>query len=449
MDGPRITIIGGGSMQWAPNLIVDVLMEQQLRGATVTLHDIDPDAARLVGAYGEAVAHALSVEATVRVEDELSRALDGAQYVIIVISTGGLSAMAQDLSIPETFGVFHTVGDSAGPGGWSRFIRNFPVFQGLGRAIRRYAPTAVVLNYTNPMTTLTAVLDRELDAPVIGLCHGVFENYSFLAGQYGVTPAEVSASYAGINHFFWMDEISIAGKDVLAELSRSVAAGTSLTELEEARTGEVVHAGAFRSAHELATELFQLTGVLPFLEDRHTSEYVSWAITDTDRMASQRIVRTTIDERMRNQSQWSTGIRERLERGVEASELTGSGEGAVEVIRAHYTGTAHIDVGNVVNRGQIDNLPRGLVVETAVRTDANGFTPLSFGELPPVVVGLIEPHAHVFQMTIEACYVGDARAAKRALRLDPSLSHLSSEQVDSLGDALIAANGGFPESTDS
>ena len=72
--------------------------------------------------------------------------------------TGGLDAMAHDLAIPEEYGIYHTVGDTAGPGGWARTIRNFDVFVSLAEAIKRLAPGAVVLNYTNPMTTLTTVL---------------------------------------------------------------------------------------------------------------------------------------------------------------------------------------------------------------------------------------------------------------------------------------------------
>ena len=43
--------------------------------------------------------------------------LRGARYVVITISTGGLDAMGRDLAIPERFGIYHTVGDTSGPGG--------------------------------------------------------------------------------------------------------------------------------------------------------------------------------------------------------------------------------------------------------------------------------------------------------------------------------------------
>jgi alpha-galactosidase len=449
MNSPAVTIIGGGSVQWAPNLIVDVLLQQELRDSVITLHDIDPAAANLVKTFGDAVVVALDVPGRVRVEDDLARALEGADYIIIVISTGGLDAMSKDLLIPESFGVFHTVGDTCGPGGWSRFIRNFPVFVNLARAIRRYAPEAVVLNYTNPMTTLTGVLSRELDNHVIGLCHGLYDNYAFLTQQYDAPASEINASYAGLNHFFWMTEVTIRGIDVVKDLSDCIATGETLTTLEDARSGKVAQAGAFHSRHELATELMRLTGTLPFLEDRHTSEFVPWGIIDPDWMRAKSIVRTTIAQRFENQERWTDELTQKIKRGITSADLTLSGEGAAETIVAHRTGLPHVDVGNVPNRGQISNLPLGIVVETAVCTDRAGFTPLAFGDLPPVVHGLVEPHALAYQLLIDACYAADSEEATRALRLDPALSHLPTAQVNELAIALITANGGFPGETHS
>lgn len=444
MSSPHVTIIGGGSVQWSPSLITDIFLTADLGNATITLHDIDAQATDLVLEYGLQVAAALQVPGRVRKEPDLERALAGADYVIIVISTGGLSAMERDVTIPEKFGVLHTVGDSCGPGGWSRFVRNFPVFLNLAQAIKRFAPSAVILNYTNPMTTLTGVLARELDNPVIGLCHGVYENFAFLAQQYGVEPQDIDAVYGGVNHFFWMTEVSIAGRDVIADLKSRLTGGRTLTDLEERASGTPFAPGAFHSAHELATELFQLTGVLPFLEDRHTSEFISWGVTDQDWMRAQRIVRTSMEDRQRNQSSWTADAKAAIERGLKRHELSSSGEGAAEVIAAHLTNRPHVDVGNVVNQGQISNLPLGLVVETAVLTDRRGFTPLDFGALPAVPASLTAPHAAAFEMLVDACYSGDLQAARRSLRLDPSVSHLPTSQVNDLADELITANGGFP-----
>ncbi len=48
---------------------------------------------------------------------DLAAALDGADFVIVCISTGGFRSMAVDLDVPAAHGITQTVGDTVGPGG--------------------------------------------------------------------------------------------------------------------------------------------------------------------------------------------------------------------------------------------------------------------------------------------------------------------------------------------
>lgn len=439
---PIITIVGGGSVQWSPTIVTDLLHRPELHGATIVLHDLDDAAANLIAQYTRAAASALDVAITVRVEPDLERALDPATDVLITISTGGLDAMAHDLSIPEQYGIFHTVGDSCGPGGWSRLVRNYPIFTGLATAIHRWAPEAWILNYSNPMTTLTGILARRLDNPVIGLCHGLFDNIDVLSRIYDLAPGDLDLSYGGLNHFFWTTSGTANGQDLLADLRSRIEHGTTLTDLDEAAPG-AQPAGPFRSARELATELFRLTGVLPFFEDRHTSEFVSWAITDPQAMAALRLVRTTIEQRRTNQVTWTREVETALREGIPADRLEASRESAAAIVAAHHGGPSLVDVGNLPNRGQVAQFPTGLVVETPVRTGPDGFTPVSAPPLPASVMGLLAAPAAVYEMSLDACEAGDRTSAIRALRLDPSTGHLSTERLTELATALLTANEAF------
>ena len=47
----------------------------------------------------------------------------------------------------------------------------------LGQQIKKLAPRATILNYTNPMATLTKTLTLVTPQPVVGLCHGVYQNF--------------------------------------------------------------------------------------------------------------------------------------------------------------------------------------------------------------------------------------------------------------------------------
>jgi alpha-galactosidase len=436
MDHLKIVLVGGGSVNWTPRIGSDLLLTPALTGAEIVLYDIHKAASDLTQAFLQKAARQIGAEVAIVSTDNRQEALSGADYVLITISTGGLDAMAHDLAIPEAFGIYHTVGDTSGPGGWARLIRNFDVFVALAEDINRYAPGALVLNYTNPMTTLTDVLARICQGPVIGLCHGLFENLEFIQRRYDL-PGEddIAVQYAGLNHFFWITQARAGESDVVADLGQRLAK-QSFTE---------IMAGLYEGGRtrEFATELFRTTGVFPYLGDRHTCEFFPGIITNPANLAKYKLVRTSIAERKDGMAAARRRVTEMVGGEIAPAYLKRTRETAADIIAAHSQGRVFIDVGNVPNIGQVANLPRGLVVETAVRVDRNGFSPLTFGDLPPIVKGFIEPYAALFPMVVDACFRRDKRLALQALRLDPVCAHLNGEQVVDLGERLLAAHGQF------
>lgn len=439
MERIKIVMVGGGSVNWTPAIVRDLLLTPPLSNAEIVLLDTDARAAALTCAFLEKLAAELGVKPRFSTATRLD-ALKGAQYVIITISTGGLDAMGRDLAIPEKFGIYHTVGDTSGPGGWARLIRNFDVFVGLARAINQHCPRAFVLNYTNPMTTLTDVLCRLCKGPVIGLCHGLFENLALIKRLYKLESEEaISVRYAGLNHFFWITEARAGGVDVLADCARRLKRQSFTDLLKEAYADQM----GFKSRREVATELFRLTGVMPYMGDRHTSEFFPWFITNPKAMADYQLIRTTIAERKAGKKRGAARLKEMIKGEIPEAYKKRTRETAADIISAHSQGHAFTDVGNVPNIGQIANLPKGLVVETAVRVDGNGVTPIAFGELPESVLGFVEPYAHVFPTVVDACFRKDRKQALLALRMDPVCAHLTGRQVAQLGEKLLAAHKPF------
>jgi alpha-galactosidase len=436
MSNLKIVLVGGGSVLWTPVIARDLMLTASLSDAEFVLYDINKEASDLTAAFCSKLAAKLGVRARFVSTDQREQAFAGAHYFIITITTGGLDAMAHDLAIPEQYGIYHTVGDTSGPAGWARLIRNFDVFASLAQAVNRYAPGAVVLNYTNPLSMLTDVLARLHEGPVVGLCHGLFENLEFIKDLYGLeSEDDIAVHYGGLNHFFWMTRARSHFTDVIADLASRLKT-QSFTDLKRPFNEE----GEIGSEREVATELFHLTGVLPYLGDRHTCEFFSWYITSLDTMSKYKLVRTTIAERQARAAQTAEGLRGMIEGEIPGHFLQRSREAAADIIDAHSQGRVFIDVGNLPNVGQIAGLARGVVVETAVRVDGNGFTPLTFGPLPRVVHGLVEMWALVYRMTVDACFARDKALALQALRLDPVCSRLNTGQVMEMGERLLAAH---------
>ena len=440
MKRPKIVMVGGGSYSWAPNIVKDMMLTPALRDAEFVLYDIRRKTSDLVAGALEHVRAATGSKAKVVSTDRRAPAFRGADYFIITISTGGLKAMAHDLAIPEKYGIYHTVGDTSGPGGWARLVRNFGVVKGLAEEINRRAPGAMVLNYTNPMTTLTDVLSRVCEGPVVGLCHGLFENLRFIKALYRLkSEDEISVNYAGLNHFVWFTEVRARGRDLMANLRRRLSKQSFTDLLAEIHRDEM----GFHSNRELATELFRMTDCMPYLGDRHTCEFFPSYITSKKNMRKYRIIRTTIKQRMKGLAAREARVRKWSKAGPPPEFIRPSRETAADIIAAHLQSRSFIDVGNVPNEGQIPELPEGAVVETAVRVDRNGFAPIVSGPLPEAVLGMLDPYCRVFAMSVDACFERDLDMALQALRLDPVTSHLNWDEVKEMGGRLLKAHKKF------
>lgn len=437
----KIVIIGGGSVTWAPRLVKDILLKPALAGAQYVLYDINRQAAELTGTFLRKLAGELGVKAKITATDRRAAAFKNADYFIITIATGGPDATAHDLRIPQRFGIYHTVGDTSGPGGWARTIRNFDAFIDLADAINKLAPGAVVLNYSNPMTTLTDVLARRCDGPVVGLCHGLFSAIALIKDVYKIKGEQtITPRYAGINHHYWLTEAVVDGRDVIPNLLRRVK-NKSLHDLVAAAHRDEM--GYVSRRLDVATELFRSTGALPMIGDRHLCEWFGCYITDKRVMDRYGLARTTAAQRKRGMRRGAALLKKMIAGDIDDSYRQPSTETAADIVDAHYQGKTFIDVGNLPNQGQITNLPRGAVVETAMRVDSAGFTPIVYGDLPPGPLGFVEPYAQLMTAVVDACFARDKALAFQALRHDPVCASLTGAQIQTLGDALLRAHRKF------
>ena len=170
---PRIVVIGGGSFQWVPKLFCDLVNTPSLAEAEIVLEDIDPAPLQDMVDFVRATSRRPGIAIKVSGTTDQRAALEGADYVVVTISTGGFASMRHDLEIPERYGIKQSVGDTVGPGGIMRALRNIPVLVGIARDMEDVCPDAWMLNITNPMTALCRAVTRETTIKTVGLCHEV------------------------------------------------------------------------------------------------------------------------------------------------------------------------------------------------------------------------------------------------------------------------------------
>ncbi len=428
----KIVMVGGGSYNWCPYLLCDLIQTPELENSDVVLLDINLNAAKDIKNAMDRVCADNNKKFQFIATDKEEEAFKNVDFVIITISTGGLEIMKYDLEIPEKYGIYQTVGDSVGPGGWARLLRNVPVFTDMAQKIEKLSPNAIILNYTNPMAGLTGAISKVTSLRNVGLCHGIFGTRAYLARILNVDATDITLRYGGVNHFFWILAFSVKGKNGYRLLREKLGKDTLLKYDKASKDPS----GFSDNNHKLFSELYENYGHLTYSADRHTSEFFTGYLTDLKMMEKFKLVRTSIADRQKSLDKARKFALDLVD-GKEKI-LPPSTETAVDIMKAFVTGKPFIDVVNLPNTGQIDNLPRGAVVETLGLVDASGFSAINTGSMPKSLRQISEVHCNIQLMTLEAAMSGNKKLALEALTLDPLCAKLAPSEVKKMGSELLA-----------
>ena len=407
-DRVRVAILGAGSTVFARQLMADTLCTPGLSEGTFALVDIDEERLELAHAIGEKLVEMSGAAGRWQVEATTDRrqALPGCDYVINTIEVAGLRNVRPDYDIPLKYGVDQCIGDTIGPGGIFKMLRTGPAWLEIARDIERLCPSALVMNYTNPMSALTLLALRATPLQVVGLCHSVQGTSRQLAKYLDVPYEELRWRCGGINHLAWFTELSVRGEDMYPRL-RQAAQNPEIYECDPVRFEVMLHFGAF------VTE-----------SSGHFSEYVPYFRKRPD-LIKRYTRKGYLGESgfyANNWPSWRAASAEMIRAvlaGKSEMALKRSSEYASTIVEARETGRPAVIHGNVLNAGLIDNLPAGGCVEVAALVDGTGLHPIRFGPLPPQLAALDAAHMYVHELLVEAVLERSREAALHALLLDP------------------------------
>lgn len=444
VTGLTVAYIGGGSRGWAWGFMTDIACDEQISG-TVRLYDIDHEAAgrnKIIGekinAHPDAKSHW-----DFEVADSLQEALTGADFVIISILPATFKEMRSDVHLPERVGVYQPVGDTVGPGGFMRAMRTVPMFVEIGEAIRDYAPDAWVINYTNPMTMCIRTLYEVFpQIKAFGCCHEVFGTQHLLTQMLkdkgiadNVRRQDVYTTVVGINHFTWLTRASWRGMDLMpmyAEFAKKYA-----TEGYTKGKDKNWMNDSFACAHRVKFDLFNRYGAIAAAGDRHLAEFVpGWYTGSPEQVEEWLFGLTTVDWR-------ENDLKARLKRsddlisGAEEVSLKGSGEEGHLLIKALLGLGDLVSNVNVPNRGQIENLPLGAVVETNALFGYDRIEPVHAGKVPESILPLIARHVHNQENTLQAALHCDRKLGLATFLNDPQMGAVSLKEGEALFNDML------------
>src|SRR5260221_5973377 len=289
---PKITFIGGGSYQWTSKLHIDLVMMPSFVDAHGVIEDIDPAPIPRMIELVDHIAKVRGIGLHPTGTTDQREAIDGADYVVVCISTGALKSMALDIAIPENYGIRQSVGDTVGPGGIVRALRNIPIMVDIARDMEALCPDAWMLNLTNPMTTLTRSVLRETSITAVGLCHEVTIATFMLSLLLECDMRKMKLEISGVNHLPIITGCDIEGVDGLAMLAGMLEREDEVREepiafdFAEMIGHEAVSEGGHWTKAQLLDlnrvklEIFRRTGALPGAGDRHLVEFFPGFLTE-------------------------------------------------------------------------------------------------------------------------------------------------------------------------
>ncbi len=421
--GARVVIIGGGSAYMPGIAFALAHAREAFADATVVLQDVDAEAAELQRRLSTAILRSRDA-GDIRVESQPDRllALEGADLVLSAFRPGGLAARAIDERIAVDHGVIGQ--ETAGPGGFAMALRSVPVVMQIAHELQDVGSRdAILLNYTNPVQIVSEAMHR-FGPPVrfLGLCDQTAGEEGFIADLLGVHADGVELDTCGTNHMTFTRGVRVGGRDVTREL------WSLLDALELERLND--------DADRHVVELFRLIRHIP-------SGYLQYFFFHDEVLTRQRSAgRTRAEEVMAMlpavQESYRSEAGSAFPRPSMARASEEHGDFAVRIGATLLTGAEHRSILNLPNEGQVDDLPRGTIVETPATITDTSVEAIPQGSLPPEVSGLVHQVAVHAALTAEAAITGDRTLAWKALAVHPLVRGL--DQARSLLDAYLTAN---------
>ena len=431
----KITIIGGGSSTFTPQLMQLFMKSEALEGSTITLMDVDDRRLQTMDTLCRQLVRQAGLNLTIESTTDRRESLKGTNFVISAISVGGMDAWEEDIEIPARYGIYMPIADSIGPGGIMRAFRHIPPLVAVCKDLEEVAPDAWVFNYTNPVTSNCTAMRRETAIKVVGLCTcSVFpraahpEAAKYLSLWAGVSPDDLvlPAPAGGLNHCAAILELKVKdGRNILPLIKEHLNRPVMKWGLEN-------------------------YGILPYCDVHWAEFYPALNRLEDEYKGSLQglkmqydVVHNMDNERARTRK-WEEVAEQSVQGGGEISlDVLPKDESVqvVEIMESLIGNSNEIHVVNVPNHGAIDNLPPQAIVEVSSVVGGYGIQPVHVGPLPEPVAATLRHHITVQELTVEAALTGDRHVALQAFLQDPQISSvLTPEQTAALLDEMLDAH---------
>jgi 6-phospho-beta-glucosidase len=415
----KLAVVGGGST-YTPELVDGFA---RLRG-TLPVEElvlVDPDAHRLdlVGGLARRIFARQGHPGRVVTTSDLAAGVADADAVLLQLRVGGQAARERDETWPLDCGCVGQ--ETTGAGGLAKALRTVPVVLDIAEQVRRTAPDAWIIDFTNPVGIVTRAL-LQAGHRAVGLCNVAIGFQRRFAARLGLAPEQVHLDHVGLNHLTWERAVRVggpAGEDVLprllAEHGDAIAADLHLPRLVLDRLGVVpsYYLRYYYAHDEVVREL-------------RTSPSRASQVAAMERQLLEMYGDPALDEKPELLAKRGGAFYSEAAVALAASLLAGRGGGQ------------DVQVVNTRNNGTLPFLPDDAVVEVPAAVGPGGAEPLPVPPLEPLFAGLVANVTAYEDLALDAALRGGRDRVFTALLAHPLVGQY--DIAEQLTDRLLAHN---------
>lgn len=430
MQQPKIVIIGAGSLFFGRKLIWAMNKLEGLVNGHLALVDTDPQHLEQMRQLAEKVRAESGAGHAISATTDYREALPGADFVILSFSHRNAHYRGVDVQVSARHGIRMCSGDTIGPGGIFRALREFPKVMEIADAVEKLCPQAWLINYINPSSVFGIALSRYCKVRNFALCDSLHlpylhHNYMKMIGLDVGEAEDFTMRIAGVNHFTWLIESTFKGRDVLPQIH------AALRKLGEAEDPQADAKSLYN--RRISAELADIFGAVPVCT-AHTKEYLphfqGWGVHGADEPVPplklfEHDKRASVTEAMWQEiGDYNTGVR------PVADFLSNyTSDHATDVIQAIWNDSGRHLFINVPNRGAVPNLPETAILELECVVGREGPVPIACPAMPAGLRGLQMQIHDTHELTVEAWMRKDRNLLLRALCTDPIVPSLASARA--------------------
>ncbi|MFP3726976.1 6-phospho-beta-glucosidase [Priestia filamentosa] len=407
--GLKIATIGGGS-SYTPELVEGFIKRHdELPIRELWLVDVEEGKEKLeiVGNLAKRMVKKAGLDIDIHLTLDRREALKDADFVTTQFRVGLLDARAKDERIPLKYGVLGQ--ETNGPGGLFKGLRTIPVILDICRDIEELCPNAWLVNFTNPAGMVTeAVLRYSNIKKIVGLCNVPIGIEMGIAKLLDVDHSRIRVDFAGLNHMVYGLDVYVDGVSVKPKVMEL------LTDPKNSSFVKNVEGQGWEP--EFIKALNALT--CPY----HMYYY------KTDEMLEKELKNfkegTTRAEVVKRLEDELFELYKDPNLAIKPPQLEQRGgayysDAAVRLISSIYNDKRDIQPVNTINNGAIASIPDDSAVEVSCIITKEGPKPISVGDLPVPVRGLVQQIKSFERVAAEAAVTGNYDTALLAMTINP------------------------------